>query len=86
MSPISDIEAFRNGHWELDWFLEAIRRAIIWSIENGAVFDFLAHPSRLGIADPEFRASDLICDRAQNAGAAAEVATLDQIAERVSVI
>ena len=85
MSPISDIGAFRNGQWELDWFLEAIRRAVTWTIENGAVFDFLAHPSCLGVVDPEFRAIDLICDLVQNAGAAAELATLDQIAERVSV-
>ena len=26
MSPISDIGAFRNGRWKLEWFLEAIRR------------------------------------------------------------
>lgn len=86
MSPISDIGAFRTGQWELDWFLEAIRRAITWTIENGAVFDFLAHPSCLGVVDPEFRAIDLICDLVQNAGTAAELATLDQIAERVSAI
>ncbi len=86
MSPISDIGAFRTGQWELDWFLEAIRRAVTWTIEDGAVFDFLARPSCLGVVDSEFRAIDLICDLVQNAGAAAELATLDQIAERVSVI
>lgn len=86
MSPISDIGAFRNGQWELEWFLEAIQRTVTWTIKNGAVFDFLAHPSCLGVVDPEFRAIDLICDLVHNAGELAELATLDQIAERDSIM
>ena len=27
MSPISDIGAFRNGRWRLEWFLKAIESA-----------------------------------------------------------
>jgi hypothetical protein len=34
MSPISDIGAFRNGRWKLEWFLKAIRRRVEWAIDN----------------------------------------------------
>ena len=54
MSPISDIGAFRNGRWQLDDFLKAIRLALEWVIGERAVFDFLAHPSCLGVVDPNF--------------------------------
>ena len=80
MSPISDIGAFRTGQWKLEWFLEAIRRAIGWTIDNKATFDFLAHPSCLGVVDPEFKTVDLICELVQAAGDAAELVDLDQIA------
>jgi peptidoglycan/xylan/chitin deacetylase (PgdA/CDA1 family) len=80
MSPISDIGAFRNGRWKLEWFLEAIRGAVTWSIDNRAVFDFLAHPSCLGVVDPEFRTIDLLCDLVKAAGDNAELVTLQQIA------
>lgn len=80
MSPISDIGAFRTGQWKLEWFLEAVRRAVVWTIENKAVFDFLAHPSCLGVVDPEFKTIDLICDLVKAAGDTAEIADLDQIA------
>lgn len=83
MSPISDIGAFRSGRWQLDWFLESIRRSIAWAIETRSVFDFLAHPSCLGIVDPEFKTIDLICDLVQAAGDAAELVDLDQIAHSV---
>ncbi|MDA1229263.1 MAG: polysaccharide deacetylase family protein, partial [Planctomycetota bacterium] len=73
MSPISDIGAFRTGQWKLDWFLEAVRRAVVWTIENKSVFDFLAHPSCLGVVDPEFKTIDLICDLVKAAGEAAEI-------------
>lgn len=80
MSPISDIGAFRTGQWKLEWFLEAVRRAVTWTIEHKAVFDFLAHPSCLGVVDPEFKTIDLICDLVKAAGDAAEIVDLDQIA------
>jgi peptidoglycan/xylan/chitin deacetylase (PgdA/CDA1 family) len=80
MSPISDIGAFRNGRWQLEYFLKAIRLALDWVIRERAVFDFLAHPSCLGVMDPEFRALDLICDTVARSDGAAEIVTLDQIA------
>lgn len=83
MSPISDIGAFRTGRWKLEWFLEAIRRAVAWTIEQKAVFDFLAHPSCLGVVDPKFQAIDLICELVKAAGDEAEFADLDQIAGTV---
>ena len=84
MSPISDIGAFRTGRWKLVWFLEAVRRAVTWAIERRSVFDFLAHPSCLGVVDPQFQAIDLICDLVQAAGDSAEFADLNQIAASVS--
>jgi len=83
MSPISDIGAFRTGRWHLDWFLKSIRQCVHWTIENGAVFDFLAHPSCLYVADPEFRAIDLICEMVRDAGDRAAIVDLGTIAKRV---
>jgi len=80
MSPISDIGAFRTGQWKLEWFLEAIRRVVQATIAKKATFDFLAHPSCLGVVDPEFKAIDLICELVREAGEAAEIVDLDQIA------
>lgn len=80
MSPISDVNAFRSNHWKLDWFLEAIRRGVMWAIENRAVYDFLAHPSCLVVEDPEFAAIRLICDLVAAAGDRAEIVGLDKIA------
>jgi len=82
MSPISDIGAFRTGRWRLEWFLRAIRRCVAWTIENRAVFDFLAHPSCLYVVDPEFRAIDLICDLVRKAGPRAALVDLGTIAKR----
>ena len=83
MSAPSDINAFRNGRWKLDWFLEAVRRSVTWAIENRGVFDFLGHPSCLYVTDPEFRAIDLICDLVQKAGDRAALVDLNAIARRV---
>jgi hypothetical protein len=82
MSPISDIGAFRNGRWKLEWFLEALRQAVEWTIEQRAVFDFLGHPSCLYVTDPEFRAIDLICDLVRKAGDRAAIVGLDLLAQR----
>jgi peptidoglycan/xylan/chitin deacetylase (PgdA/CDA1 family) len=81
MSPISDINAFRSGRWQLDWFLEAIRLAVTWAIEHKAVFDFLAHPSCLGVVDPKFRTLDLICDLVEQSQGQAILVDLDTIAK-----
>lgn len=84
MSPISDIGAFRTGRWQLDWFLKSIRQCVQWTIDNGAVFDFLAHPSCLYVVDPEFRAIELICELVREAGDRAAIVDLNAIASRVS--
>ncbi len=81
MSPISDVHAFRTLRWSLDSYLEAIRRAVTWAIENGGVFDYLAHPSCLVVEDPELKTVRLICRLVQEAGDAARLVTLDKIAE-----
>jgi len=83
MSPPSDINAFRNGRWRLDWFLEAVRRSVTWAIENRGMFDFLGHPSCLYVTDPEFRTIDLICDLVRKAGDRAALVDLHTIARRV---
>jgi peptidoglycan/xylan/chitin deacetylase (PgdA/CDA1 family) len=79
MSPPSDITAFRTGRWQLDDFLEAVRRAVIWAIANGAVFDFLAHPSCLVAIDPNFRAIDMICDLVHSSNGKARLVSLETI-------
>lgn len=81
MSPISDVGALRSGRWKLDDFLTAIRRAVTWAIDNGKVFDFLAHPSCLVVADPKFQAIELICELVENSRGRAELVTLSQIAD-----
>jgi peptidoglycan/xylan/chitin deacetylase (PgdA/CDA1 family) len=80
MSPISDIGAFRNGRWNLDSFLRSIEKCVRWSIDRGAVFDFLAHPSSLGVVDPEFRSIDLICQLVRQSEGRAELTDLATIA------
>lgn len=82
MSPISDIGAFRNGRWELADFLSAIREAVELAIARRAAFDFLAHPSCLGVVDPQFKTIDLICDLVEQSRGAAEIVALDAIAKR----
>lgn len=83
MSPISDVGAFRSGRWKLEWYLRAVRRAVEWTIENGAVFDFIAHPSCLGVVDPEFRTVELICELARKAGDRAVLTDLNTIARTI---
>jgi peptidoglycan/xylan/chitin deacetylase (PgdA/CDA1 family) len=84
MSPISDVGAFRSARWGLDAFLEATRRSVSWAIERRAVFDFLAHPSCLVVADPEFKAIELICDLTRAAGDRASLEDLGAIAARAA--
>jgi len=81
MSPISDIGAFRNGRWQLDWFLESVERSVRYAIDHRLVFDFLAHPSCLGVVDPEFRTIDLICQLVSENSDRAELCDLDKIAK-----
>lgn len=83
MSPPSDIVAFRTGRWELEWFLEAIRLALEYVIATGGVFDFLAHPSCLGVVDPKYRTLERICDQVHKASGRAELVDLEAVAARV---
>jgi len=82
MSPVSDVTGFRSGRWKLDWYLDAIRLSIEWCIEQGAAYDYLAHPSCLGVVDPKFRVIDLICDLAEKAGDRAQLVDLNAFGER----
>jgi len=82
MSPPSDIQAFRNGRWKLDYFLTAIRRGLAWAIQNRATYDFLSHPSCLYVMDPNFRAIDLICEMVQSAKGRARIVGLSELARR----
>jgi peptidoglycan/xylan/chitin deacetylase (PgdA/CDA1 family) len=82
MSPISDVGAFRNGRWQLDDFLKAIRLSVQWAIEQRAVYDFLSHPSCLYVTDPQFKAIDLICEMVDQAGDRAAIVDLGVIAQR----
>jgi peptidoglycan/xylan/chitin deacetylase (PgdA/CDA1 family) len=83
MSPISDVGAFRNGRWKLEWFLKALRLVIEWCITERAVFDFLGHPSCLSVMDPDFKAIDLMCDLTARAGNRAALSDLDTVAATV---
>lgn len=80
MSAISDIGAFRTGRWKLEWLLAAVREAVTAAIEKRAVFDFLAHPSCLGVVDPELKTVDLICDLVARSGGRAEITDLGTLA------
>lgn len=80
MSPISDIGAFRTSRWQVDWFVEVTRQTLQWCIEHRAAFDFLAHPSCLGVVDPEFKTIDMILKTVKQAGSKAELVTLDKLA------
>jgi hypothetical protein len=82
MSPISDVTAFRGGRWKLDWFLKALRLGVEWTIANGAVFDFLGHPSCLYVVDPEFKALELMCELVRKAGDRAALVHLGALADR----
>jgi hypothetical protein len=46
------------------------------------VFDFLAHPSCLGVVDPEFKSVDLILHLVKKSDGKAVVVGLDALAER----
>jgi peptidoglycan/xylan/chitin deacetylase (PgdA/CDA1 family) len=84
MSPISDIGAFRTGHWPLSWFLTAIRAAVEQTIERRAVFDFLCHPSCLYITDPQFKTIDLILDLVERSGPRASLVDLGTLSKRAT--
>lgn len=80
MNPISDIGAFRTGRWKLEWFLRVTRAAAEHCIERGLVFDFLAHPSCLGVVDPECRTVEMLCDLVAQHRERAELTDLETVA------
>lgn len=82
MSPVSDVSAFRTGRWKLEWFLRVMRETVEWAVAERRCFDFLAHPSVLGVVDPEFRAVEMIGDVVQRAGGRAPLADLNALAAR----
>lgn len=82
MSPISDVGAFRNARWKLDWFLKAIRLGIEWAIEHRACFDLLCHPAVLYAMDPQFKVVELVCDLVQEVRNRAALADLGTMAQR----
>ncbi len=84
MSPISDVGAFRTSRWKLAHFLKSVRQCVEWAIANGAVFDFLCHPSIMYVEDPKFETIKLICHLVQQAGDKAEVVDLDMIAKQLA--
>ena len=85
MSPLSDIVAFRGGRWKLDWFLAAVRRGVEWAITNRSCFDFLAHPSCLGVIDPEYKTVQMIVDMVAKSDGRAVLVGLDAFAGRAKV-
>jgi peptidoglycan/xylan/chitin deacetylase (PgdA/CDA1 family) len=85
MSPISDVTAFRSGRWPLESFLRAVRLGVEWAIAHHAVFDFLAHPSCLVVADPEFRVIEMIADLVRAAGPRARISDLAEIASHTKI-
>lgn len=80
MAPVSDINAFRNAKWPLERFMAATRVAVNWAIENSAVFDMLAHPSCLGVVDPDYKTIDMICEIVRSARDRAELVDLTSVA------
>lgn len=83
MSPISDIGAFRTGRWKLEWFLRAIGTCLEAVIEKGGCFDFLAHPSCLGVVDPRLETVHLITETVARNSHRAKLCTLDELAATV---
>jgi len=80
MSATSDVNAFRTCRWKREYFLKSVRQCVEWTIKNGAVFDFLCHPSIMYVEDPEFETVKLICDLVKEAGDRAEIVGLSTIA------
>jgi len=81
MSPPSDVTTMRTGQWKLADFRKCVELALNWCIERGKFFDLLAHPSALGVADPNFEVIDLIIDTVRRAGSRARLVGLDTVAK-----
>lgn len=82
MSPISDIVCFRTCRWKLPDFLRVIQMNVEYVIAQGMTFDFLCHPSVIGVMDPEFKTIDMICDIVEKAGDRAALVDLATMSRR----
>ncbi len=80
MSPPSDVVTMRTGRWKLSDFRKGVELGLNWCIEHGKVWDFLSHPSALGVADPNFEIIDFIIETTKRAGTRARLAGLDTVA------
>ncbi len=58
-----------------------MKSSLEWCIERGKVWDFLSHPSALGVADPNFEVIDFIIDTVKRAGSRARLVSLDTVAQ-----
>jgi len=83
ISPVSDVVSLRTCRWKLRDFHRALRAALGWVIENGAVFDFLSHPSVIGVEDPGFETIDMILDIVKSAGDRVAIVDPEIIGHRV---
>jgi hypothetical protein len=81
MNPPSDVGTMRTGRWPLADFRKGVELGLNWAIEQGKVWDFLAHPSAIGVADPNFEVVDRIIETVKRAGPRARLVALDTVAE-----
>ena len=81
MNPPSDVGVMRTGRWKLDDFRKGVQASLNWCIERGRPWDFLSHPSAIGVADPNFEITDLIIDTVKRAGSRARLVRLETVAE-----
>jgi len=84
MSPISDVGAFRTGHWTLEEFLHSITLCLQTTRDQGAVFDLLCHPSIMYVEDPEFQTIKHVCEFVKQHSRQMQIVSLDEIAQFMS--
>ena len=83
-APMFDNSFFRSRRWKLSEYLKTVEMCVNWAIEHRAVYDWGAHPSIVGVEDPEFRTVELICDLVNASDGNAAIVGLDAIARRVA--
>lgn len=86
MTPPSDVSTMRTGRWQLADFRKGVELGLGWCIERGKVWDFLSHPSALGVADPNFEIIDMIIDTTKRAGDRAQLVGLDAVARAFAAV
>ena len=86
MNPPSDVTLMRTGRWKLEPFREGVRAGLDWAIANGKPYDFLSHPSALGVADPDFTVIDMMIDRVKRSGGRARLVRLEEIARTAGAV